>query len=757
MKQAEFDGPDWGKPERIRVMEEGRKKTVLLSGRPYMSWQLEDEASQRIAIAQIYELGMATQEEIAKAFHIHVNSVYNYIQGHKVDGAYGLISQKRGPKGDWRLNSNLRAKILVTALKENIKGYEAIQARLKERWSEQVSIENIRRVLLENGLIDEQATENSLTEQRTLFDWAKDQEQLEFGFDWPKDSKIDLGQQPKQSQTFKLYKSDAARRLSWYSKTEREYLNQLERGQYNMYAGALIFAPLLGRCNFVSTIERIIKVRFEDGYNLRQLALSLFYFDLFGIKSIEDFKSVYPEEFGLLIGRLNSPSVYTLRRFLNDVADLERGEELIEEFSKQYLKQGLAKWGVLYIDEHFLPYYGAELVSSGYFTIRNMPLKGSYNFLAVDEEFNPVIFLIRPSSENLIEKIKEIIHKTRRMAKDIGITNQDLTVIFDRGGYKAELFRDLDKLNVRYITWAKYFDRWVNDIAEEEFKTETKIRYDIRKPDQIRYFETEKTIKKYGKMRTIVIQSGRKKKRAAIYTNDKTTGAPQIIELICRRWGHENFNKTMKLDHRIDYFPGYDIMDIEEQPMIENPEVKQLKQQRTNLKSKLAAIKGQFGHEVLEKMGRDADWEQVKQRRIKTLADIEGLRSQILLLQQQISKLPNQMRFDEAHPGTRLVRFNYERKRFLDNIKTFAYRAEKQMCKILLQYYPKPKEIWPALEMIYKRGAYVKLEGNKLSVRLRRFRNPTIDYVARHLCENINQMRPRTLDKFKFSIHLGVG
>lgn len=440
---------------------------------------------------------------------------------------------------------------------------------------------------------------------------------------------------------------------------------------------------------------------------------------------------------------------------MNDVAGLKKGEELIEEFGRNYLKYGLARWGILYIDEHFLPYYGTELITSGYFTIRNMPLKGSYNFIAVDEHFNPVVFLIRPSSENLIEKIKEIIQKARSIAGEKGREDKNLTVIFDRGGYKAELFRDLDKLNVRYITWAKYFDRWVNDIKEEEFKNEVKIKYDIRKPDKIKYFEMEKTVKKYGKMRTIVIQSGMKKKRAAIYTNDKESPAFHIIELICRRWGHENFIKTMKLNHRIDYFPGYITEDIE-QPLIENPRVKKLIQERINLKSKLQAFKGQFGHEVLEEMGQDAEWEKVKEKRIKTLSDIEGLRSRILLLNQKIDKLPKKIRFDKAYDGDRLVRFSYERKRFLDNIKIFAYSMEKELCRILSKHYPDPKDIWPILGMIYKRGAYVKLEGNKLFVKLRGFKDPVIDYAARHLCEDINRMRPHTLDKYKFAIHLGI-
>ena len=42
-----------------------------------MSWLVEDNLSQRIAIAQIYELGIASQEELARVFGVNAKSVYN--------------------------------------------------------------------------------------------------------------------------------------------------------------------------------------------------------------------------------------------------------------------------------------------------------------------------------------------------------------------------------------------------------------------------------------------------------------------------------------------------------------------------------------------------------------------------------------------------------------------------------------------------------------------------------------------------------
>src|SRR5207245_9295082 len=96
----------------------------------------------------------------------------------------------------------------------------------------------------------------------------------------------------------------------------------------------------------------IITTATHEGYSLAELALTLFYLAVFGFRSLEDFKRAYAEEFGVLMGRTQSPSLFTLRRFLHKVRKLGQGEALIDEFARTYLQSGLAAWGKL-IDQRF--------------------------------------------------------------------------------------------------------------------------------------------------------------------------------------------------------------------------------------------------------------------------------------------------------------------------------------------------------------------------------------------------------------------
>src|SRR5437868_15082836 len=81
------------------------------------------------------------------------------------------------------------------------------------------------------------------------------------------------------------------------------------------------------------------------------------------------------------------------------------------------------------------------------------------------------------------------------------------------------------------------------------------------------------------------IESGRDKKRAAIYTNGtaEELGAERIVQLICRRWGEENAIKELLHKHLIKYTPGYVREALEEQPLVENSELRERKKQRAGV------------------------------------------------------------------------------------------------------------------------------------------------------------------------------
>jgi hypothetical protein len=99
---------------------------------------------------------------------------------------------------------------------------------------------------------------------------------------------------------------------------------------------------------------------------------------------------------------------------------------------------------------------------------------------------------------------------------------------------------------------------------------------------------------KYGKIRANVIERAADKKRMAIYTNAgrQQISSEEVVQLICRRWGQENLIKELLGKHFINYMPGYVKERLEDQPLVDNPQVKQFRLSRNLVKNWLNGRKG---------------------------------------------------------------------------------------------------------------------------------------------------------------------
>src|SRR5436309_9141156 len=277
MDDVNFAG--WTPEKCLKVVPCEAITRVLVKGQPYMSWPSGDEGCVRMAIVQLYDCGLATQEELAEAFGRHVNSVQRYVRDFARDGMVGLMSGRSGPKGRWKLTPELRGKILLIVLREGIWKLEAIQQRLMETWHEVVSVPSIQQVLEENGL-GEPATRGigDAVVQGELFA-LEPEPQLVLPLDGPAaQPKKQVGAGSVRERQSATTNSHAAggeagaadlgrgRRRDSYSPAQRVYLDRLEQGAYNAYAGGLLFAPLLARYNFAATLSRVITIATHEGY-----------------------------------------------------------------------------------------------------------------------------------------------------------------------------------------------------------------------------------------------------------------------------------------------------------------------------------------------------------------------------------------------------------------------------------------------------------------------------------------------------------
>ena len=97
-----------------------------------MSWPSGDEGCLRLAIAQSHECGLCTREELAAAFGRHVNSGQRSLRALAQAGLPGLIAERRGPKGPWKLTPELRGKILRIVSREGVAAQTPVEAFVEQ-------------------------------------------------------------------------------------------------------------------------------------------------------------------------------------------------------------------------------------------------------------------------------------------------------------------------------------------------------------------------------------------------------------------------------------------------------------------------------------------------------------------------------------------------------------------------------------------------------------------------------------------------
>ena len=242
MDKLNFSG--WQAPKTVEVVEADGTTRVLVKGQVHMSWPSGDEGCLRLAMVQLTQCGLGKQEDLAAAFGRHITSLQRYVADFVDGGMAGLVPERRGPKGAWKLTPELRGKILWIVLKEGVGKLEAIQQRLTEAWPQEVSVPSIQQVLVENGLGEPTAPEgDAAAVQSELFDPLPNKQlwlRFESGSRDRSSSTGSGGREVEKGSGSQPGAAPASDGSGWqrearrsYSRAQRVYLDRLEQGEDN--------------------------------------------------------------------------------------------------------------------------------------------------------------------------------------------------------------------------------------------------------------------------------------------------------------------------------------------------------------------------------------------------------------------------------------------------------------------------------------------------------------------------------------------
>jgi predicted DNA-binding protein YlxM (UPF0122 family) len=459
--------------------------------------------------------------------------------------------------------------------------------------------------------------------------------------------------------------------------------------------GVMLLIPFLVECGLLSYREYYDERR--GYYTFDTLLITLSFFSLLRIKSVEQSKQYNPGEFGKLIGYDRIPEAKKLRGMIQELTRTGKCDEWGKSLSIKWIHE--EKPELYYVDGHVQVYHGylAEL-GKKYVSRQRLCLSGMTEFWVNSSQGLPFFFITSEVNEKMIEMLEnEVIprllelHSVSEEQQKRMDENPDyplFTLVFDREAYSPALFKKLwIKYHIAVLTYRKHVK---NDWKEADFE-EVNVEVCLGET-KMKLHEKEITLDNYS-MREVrrFTSTGH---QTSIITNNRILSMSLIACYMFGRWVQENFFRYLRQDYAFDKIIQYSIDEIDETVMVVNREYSNIQYEIKRCREKLYRLKANmyiFQQNVLGEKNHD----KADGRYKKTLELIEKAQE----IEQEINKLVAKRKntkykipLSDMPENERYTKLHQESKYLMNIIKMICYRAETALENKLAPHFSRAED-----------------------------------------------------------------
>ncbi len=726
-------------------------KTVFLNHVPVVHFHVDDISERKLAAIELVERCLCINRVAGRICGFHRNTVFKLLRTKRLLGLEAVFKDDRGLKEPYKYVNEVRSHIKQILRKYPDWTDQAVADQATLDLGMNISRSAVARIRNEG----KEPQKLVLPSKNELMELSRIAEAIDEERFHGRQLRMNFEQDPvlkRKSAECSQEPTPKAQRT-----TERFLLDRLLEGERTSFAGGFMHHMFLEEIGFDELVG-VFGLNPAATYQSCEILGILFHSALQGIGSIEALKLINDSDFGVLVGCSRSPDKETVRDHLQALAQQHMSGQLIDDFARRLLELGQIDREVFFIDGHFLPYYGLHVIAKGYYTVRRLAMKGNELYAVTDLQGKPLFFITEPNDIDF----RPIISRCADMLKGYGIDRPIL--VFDRGGYGIHFFQELSA-TADFVTWSKYVGEKVLDkIPEEAFTVGIGFsggKYLVAEQCHTAA-ESLQTAQKDGRstptcmdLRLVVLQDVTTGKRLGIYTNNTTRPAYDIAFYMLHRWGEsENFYKQMMARFNLDYHPGYDIRELEKQPLVENPDIA-LTKKAIHLLGKEAK---ELEREILLIEAR------LMQRQDKRLtekidrfrAELEAKKNDIAQFEQKLSSLPDKVSIIDLLKGRPMNRSDLEKKKLYDLMQFMAFHSRERLVEIFRDCYDDQRDIKSVVDMITTRGGYLKLVGQTLMVVLDWIEYEKHREATQHLCRLLNEKQICMVGRLKLKLFFHV-
>ena len=726
--------------------------TVFYKYIPVVKFDAESNSERHIAVVELVEQGICDQTIAGKICGFHRNTVSKLKKLKAYFGIAALISDNRGLKQPLIYTDEVRQTIeqllddnpdwkdyqianqAAIAQKRKISRSAVARIRVSRRWDDAADVS-----------YNMDTMEELLQVARTidLEHYNSDQLQLNLQYDADlKQTVAELENRPSIASPIK---------------SEQDLITRLQRGELSPCAGSFMHNLFLQEINYYNLMS-CLATNTGTTYQYQDILTTLYFKIANGIKSIEALKLINSSSMGVLIGKSRIPEKEVMRDRLTSLAEQYLSEHLIDDFARILLEQNRIDSEVFFIDGHFLPYYGLNVISKGYFTVRRLAMKGNELYVISDLQGRPLFFI----TENNDIDFRPIISQAVDKVIEYGIERP--LFCFDRGGYGIRFFYELIE-KADFVTWAKYLsDLYLNKIDAKHFSHGIAVGDKKYLMADVQYTAKEsiQTAKKESRMkpiqlqlRLVVLEDIDTNKRMGILASNNVKTAGDIAYYMLNRWGDsENLYKKLMANFNLNYHPGYDIEALAEQPLVDNPDIAAIKEAIKILTKELATTQHDIDA-ICGRLSRRNDkrlikkWEKLEQQ-------LTEKQQEKINFSEKLKTLPDKVSIIEVLKGKPMSRCDLEKKKVYDLMQFMVLHSYERLEEIFKKCYKDQRDIKQVLKMITNKSGFIKLVGDTLIVVLEKIELKKYRQAAIALCRELNSMNITTGGPIKMKLFFYV-
>lgn len=711
---------------------EGAERVVFVAGTPTFRYHVDDGPAEALVMAQLLELGVAKAKDLAAAFGVSRRTVQRQRERYVDGGVEGVVPRKRGPKGP-RLGSERTAGIR----RWHTEGRSARWMASRLGVSPPTVSAALRRMGLRAG--SEQAT------QDTLPGLASPGEPSAEGSAGEPSAKVPVGggDTPAGRPAPTPPCASGPLPVSLDADPSDRALDRLLATQGQLEDAAPMFAsgPALARAGVLLCVPLIVasgaleaaaKVYGSIGpafYGLRTSLMSLVFLALLRVKRPENLKEYSPAELGRVLGLDRAPEVKTLRRKLAVLGQADKVELFLGELTRRRVASRSEALGYLYVDGHVRVYTGLHDIPKTHAARLRLAVPATQDVWVNDADGSPLFFVTQPAHPSLVRALPEVLEEVRKV-----VGERRVTVVFDRGGWSPQLFRQMLDDGFDVLTYRKGHS---DALPEAQFVRHVMV-CDGR---PLVYRLADQPVELLGgKLRlrqvTRLCDNGH---QTVIVTSRQDLAAPEVAFRMFERWRQENFFKYMRQEFAIDALVEYGEEPDDAARLVPNPARADVERELRAARKRVEELEAAYGAAAMDNPER-------KRRTMRGFKIAHGTqigvplraaRARVEELTAQRAKLPARVPVGDVKES--VVRLRAGRKRLSDGLKMLAYQVETDLTRLAAPYYARSAdEGRRLLAAALKSAGDIEVTDAELKVTLRPQSSGHRSRAIAQLCRDLN-------------------